>query len=317
MADPASPAVAPRTMEPTRDLGATLPDLLEVLLNKGVYLDLDLIITVADIPLIGVNLRATIAGIETMLEYGMMRSWDEQTREWVRRSVSRHLPLAEDEEIVMRMAGGHRQDERHGTWRPGTVYLTSHRLIVWRADPKEVLWQARLEDVTGVDLRTERSIGGEDRVRLAVATDRGTALLSAAAPERLHGMLREQGIGPAARALNPSPESTAFEGSVWYQEQLSTGPVWRGGTAVVDRGGGVTWKGALDQRPAVRLRAEELLAVDVESGRTPAGSSVVVVRTPRGSVRFAAQDPGPWVRELRRASRGARPEPTAGAGGKP
>ncbi|WP_418607965.1 gas vesicle protein [Georgenia sp. SUBG003] len=136
-------------MEPTRDLGATLPDLLEVLLNKGVYLDLDLIITVADIPLIGVNLRATIAGIETMLEYGMMRSWDEQTREWVRRSVSRHVPLAEDEEIVMRMAGGHRQDEPHGTWRPGTVYLTSRRLIVWRADPREVLWQVRLEDVAG------------------------------------------------------------------------------------------------------------------------------------------------------------------------
>ena len=36
-------------MQPTRDPRITLPGLVEVLLNKGVYLNLDLIITVADI----------------------------------------------------------------------------------------------------------------------------------------------------------------------------------------------------------------------------------------------------------------------------
>jgi hypothetical protein len=68
------------TMQPTRDPRATLPDLIEVLLNKGVHLNLDLIISVADIPLIGINLRATIAGIETMIEYGMMQQWDRDTQ---------------------------------------------------------------------------------------------------------------------------------------------------------------------------------------------------------------------------------------------
>ncbi|KHK96643.1 gas vesicle protein GvpM [Microbacterium mangrovi] len=67
-------------MSPTRDQRATLGALVDVLLDKGVYLDLDLIITVADIPLIGVNLRATIAGMETLLEYGLMREWDERIR---------------------------------------------------------------------------------------------------------------------------------------------------------------------------------------------------------------------------------------------
>ena len=79
----------PPALQPTRDLHATLPDLLDALLDKGVYLDLDLIVTVADIPLIGVSLRAMVGGIETMLEHGMMRAWDEQTREWVRRSLAR------------------------------------------------------------------------------------------------------------------------------------------------------------------------------------------------------------------------------------
>lgn len=59
-------------LEPTRDQHATLGALVDVLLDKGVYLDLDLIITVAEVPLIGVNLRATIAGMQTMLDYGMM-----------------------------------------------------------------------------------------------------------------------------------------------------------------------------------------------------------------------------------------------------
>ncbi|WP_043499558.1 hypothetical protein [Georgenia sp. SUBG003] len=130
-------------------------------------------------------------------------------------------------------------------------------------------------------------------------------------------MLREQGLGPAAPALNPAPDAPALEASVWYREQLATGPVWRGGTAVVDRAGGVAWTGTLDRRPAVRLRQEEVLAVDVERDRTPVGSSVVVVRTLDGDVRLAVQDPRPWVRELTRASGDRRPELSAGAGGKP
>ncbi len=197
-------------MEPTRDLGATLPDLLDVMLDKGVYLDLDLIITVADVPLIGISLRATVAGIETMLEHGLMQGWDEQTRQWVRRSVARHFPLADDEEIVLRMAGGHLQEEPYRSWRPGIVYLTSRRVVVWRADPREVLWQVRLEDVVAVDLRPDVSVGGPDRMRVRVSTADGHVHLSAAAPQRLHDALRERTVEQPSAGAGPrdpaSPE---------------------------------------------------------------------------------------------------------------
>ncbi|WP_258934008.1 hypothetical protein [Nesterenkonia pannonica] len=63
----------------------------------------------ADIPLIGVNLRATIAGIETMLEYGMMRQWDDQTRAWVQKSLAKHLAMGPDEEVIAAMAASHYQ----------------------------------------------------------------------------------------------------------------------------------------------------------------------------------------------------------------
>jgi len=55
-------------------------DLLNRALDKGLVLNLDLIICVADIPLLGVNLKAALAGMETMLEYGLMADWGEAQR---------------------------------------------------------------------------------------------------------------------------------------------------------------------------------------------------------------------------------------------
>jgi len=65
-------------MKPTRECG--LVELLDKILDKGVLLNADVIISVAGIPLVGVNLRAALAGIETMLQYGMMEAWDESVR---------------------------------------------------------------------------------------------------------------------------------------------------------------------------------------------------------------------------------------------
>ncbi len=71
-------------MEPIRKTHATLVDLLDRILDKGLVINADVIISVAGIPLIGVNLRAALAGMETMLKYGVMQAWDEKTRLWER-----------------------------------------------------------------------------------------------------------------------------------------------------------------------------------------------------------------------------------------
>ncbi|QCJ47362.1 MULTISPECIES: gas vesicle protein GvpM [Haloprofundus] len=72
-------------MRPTRRDDDAVVDLLDVLLTEGVMIQADLIVTVADIPLLGVQLRAALAGMETMLEYGLLSEWDEKTRERARR----------------------------------------------------------------------------------------------------------------------------------------------------------------------------------------------------------------------------------------
>ncbi len=67
-------------MKPERE--NTFVELLDRLLNKGLVLNADVIISVAGVPLIGISLKAAIASIETMLDYGMMEAWDKSTREW-------------------------------------------------------------------------------------------------------------------------------------------------------------------------------------------------------------------------------------------
>ena len=67
-------------MDPTRDTHTTLVDLLDRILDKGLILDADLIIHVAGIPLLGVKLKAAIAGMETMLKYGIWEGWDAAQR---------------------------------------------------------------------------------------------------------------------------------------------------------------------------------------------------------------------------------------------
>lgn len=285
-------------MQPTRDPRATLPDLIEVLLNKGVYLNLDLIISVADIPLIGVNLRATIAGIETMLEYGMMRQWDEETRKWVQQSVRAHLPLAEGEEIVAKMAGGHYQDNFYRTWRPGSAYLTSKRLIIHRRDPAETLWQAQLSSIESITALHEPSIGGEERTRILVRlVDGSESKLSALEPDRLIRLVQEQ-RGATLGVDSDRPQSDRAQplrqGRMWYLETLSAGGTWRGGEATLT-GEELVWKSPMDSRALVRVSRSQVQNLRVEDHDNPTGNSrILVVESDQTTVRLAADDIGSW-----------------------
>lgn len=59
---------------------ATLADLLDRVLDRGLLINADIVICLAGVPLIGINLRAALAGIETMVEYGLMLEWDRAIR---------------------------------------------------------------------------------------------------------------------------------------------------------------------------------------------------------------------------------------------
>jgi hypothetical protein len=66
-------------VEPRRDDDAVV-DLLDTVLREGVVLQVDVIVSVAEVPLVGLQLRAALAGMDTMTEYGLLTDWDEETR---------------------------------------------------------------------------------------------------------------------------------------------------------------------------------------------------------------------------------------------
>lgn len=162
-------------MEPTRNSHATLVDLLDRILDKGLVIHADLIISLAGVPLIGINLRAALAGMETMLKYGVMKEWDERTRAWEseRRRKKAVAPLA-GEEIVVEMLGSYYYTEGiYTAWRMGRIYLTDNRLIVYHPSFEEVLFETPLEKIKGVMLGREVHLTGKDRENLCLLLEAG------------------------------------------------------------------------------------------------------------------------------------------------
>ena len=144
-------------MEPTTS--DAIVDLIDRILIKGVILQADLIISVAGIPLIGVNLKAAIAGMNTMLDYGMMEVWDEKIRTYaLEHSEEEEIPLDEDEEIVLKTFGSHfwRPTSLPGAWRPGYLYLTNKRLFLFRKKPGKILFEASVDKIKGITVERKK-----------------------------------------------------------------------------------------------------------------------------------------------------------------
>ena len=152
-------------MKPERDYG--LVDILDRLLNKGVILNADLIITVAGVPLIGLSLKAALASIETMLDYGMLEAWDRETRNWYKNQLMERRPrLAEDEVILYKTFGYIWYNQGLiSSWRPGFWYVTNERIFLWRREPDEDLFETYLERIASVKTGTEIEFG-KDREEL-------------------------------------------------------------------------------------------------------------------------------------------------------
>jgi hypothetical protein len=148
-------------MKPERDYG--LVDILDRLLNKGVILSADLIITVAGIPLIGLSLKAALASIETMLDYGMLEAWDRETREWYKRQLLESDPPFAEGEVVLYRTFGYIWYSQGliSSWRPGFWYVTDRRIFLWRREPEEALFEAHLETIDSIEAGSEIDFGKE------------------------------------------------------------------------------------------------------------------------------------------------------------
>ena len=152
---------------------ATLVDLLDRVLEKGVVLHADVIVSVAGIPLIGVTLRAALAGMETMLKYGLMEAWDESIRAW--ETNSRKLKkesFLKDDQVILDMLGAHYYKKGiYAAWRYGHLYLTDNALFLYHESYGEVLLKIFLSRIRGMVIRSEKSFSNRTHEVLYVVVD--------------------------------------------------------------------------------------------------------------------------------------------------
>ena len=58
-------------IEATKDTNATLVDVIERVLDKGLVINADIAISVAGVELLGIKIRAALASFETAAKYGL------------------------------------------------------------------------------------------------------------------------------------------------------------------------------------------------------------------------------------------------------
>jgi len=228
-------------MEPSR-LECDINDVLDKLLNKGLVLNADLIISVAGVPLLGVNLRAAIAGMETMLEYGMMEAWDRSTREWYTKEFAGRMtaPLVMGEEAIIRTFGSIWSSQGIiNTWKPGFLYLTNNRLFLWRKEPPEMLFEVSLDKIEGLMVKKENHFkkerkelylqfdcGEVARIHVSNVTELEQAIKMIVGKE-----LENRTVIPSERTPLPKGEEIIREEKLWYlfPAQGILGETWRPG----------------------------------------------------------------------------------------
>lgn len=71
-------------MEPQRDRQGTLLQVVETLLDKGLVLNADIMVSVAGVELLGIRIRAALASFETAAKYGLdfPAGTDRETAAW-------------------------------------------------------------------------------------------------------------------------------------------------------------------------------------------------------------------------------------------
>lgn len=144
-------------MEATRERRTTLVDLLDRILDKGAVIDADVIITVSGVPLIGLKLRAMLASIETMIQYGMWADWDKAIRaaasEEEKKKLAQEIALLQGETPSFQCAASYWQPAGAcPAWTYGTLTITDAAIRIHRREPLACLVTIRLDDLAGYSI---------------------------------------------------------------------------------------------------------------------------------------------------------------------
>jgi len=141
-------------VDATRERRTTLVDLLDRVLDKGAVIDADVIITVSGVPLIGLKLRAMLASIETMIQYGMWADWDKAIRaaasEEEKKKLAQEIALLQGETPSFQCTASYWESTGAcPAWTYGTLTITDAAIRIHRREPLACLVTVRFEELAG------------------------------------------------------------------------------------------------------------------------------------------------------------------------
>ena len=153
-------------MKAVREGETGLVDLLDRILYKGLILNTDLIICVSGVPLIGLNLRAVLASVDTMLAYGMWNDWDKAHRaiafeEEKRKEIEATRFLKGETPIFRSFCSCWQDTGIIKGWRPGILYVTETRVVLNRREPLEILYESDFAGIKCFTLESGFTISGK------------------------------------------------------------------------------------------------------------------------------------------------------------
>jgi len=302
-------------MQPCPAAQATMEDLLERVLDKGIVVRLDLVIGVAGIPLIGISLHAAIAAIETMVEYGLMNGSDAAASQ----PASVRPELQPGEHPALELYGSvHHARGIFRVWRPGRVVLTDRRLLVFRPADGERLFEAPVGAVTGIGRLTVENAGAGSRQVLCLALDDGgLATLYVREPDVLEAALRARlrRLGQplahiAAADIERLGPAALAQGQLWHRCPPGRGPQpWKSGWAVLTPTE-LAWRPDSAGRGLVSVPLAQIRGLAVErheAGRLGNRQVLLVTHGPDGSRSlFAGDRIDAWSAAIERAASAAR-----------
>ena len=184
------------------------------------------------------------------------------------------------ETILLDMYGSHWYSNGiYRAWRPGRVYLTDRRLIVYRQEPAEVLFQTPIAEIRDLLINRETYFTGAERdlLYLALGGDK-IASVYAEDLQTLHTILVER---MAALGSEPAGDLVPFlreksmgavlqervvaDGKVWWQAPGSGihGATWRPGWLylTVER---LLWWSDFERKVEVDIPLGKLRSVNLE-----------------------------------------------------
>ncbi len=243
----------------------TLGDLLDRLLDKGMWLGADVIIGVAGIPLVGLNLRLLAAGMSTMLQYGLMTDWDAAIRAW-ERDDRRSKKQAVDLNEPVRWSGiGTIQigDIGEGCVRTGKIVLTDTRMMLVDERSEQAL-ECPYQGIEAVRFTSAPVSGAPETARLQIdRSGMDSWWVYVATPASLAGYLDQATGIPVIREDGVRFSDTWFR--VQFQQMTANRGVWKDGRIRI-RGHVLEWLPAAATRAAVRLPFVDIARTELVLG---------------------------------------------------